>query len=205
MSGQAPSRSVADGVYSSAQAARGQQVYTAQCLSCHGASLQGGGGPPLSGDAFLSNWGGQPIKAVVDKIQKTMPFDNQGTLSRSQSIDLAAYILQVGKFPAGQSDLNEAVIAQAAFPAAQSSAAPAPSGAGQSFVAPEGNLAELMRALAFPNSNIIFNVQLHDPGKKTAPKPNPPEFDYVEWGSNIYPGWMMIDQAAIALTETAPL
>ena len=198
-------RSVAEGVYSSAQATRGQQVYQAECASCHGSALEGKGGPPLTGDAFLSSRSAQPVRNLVDKIQKTMPFDEPGKLSRSQSTDIAAYILQVGKFPAGPNELNEAILAQATFPAARNSAAPAVAATGPSFVAPEGNLAELMRAIAFPNSNIIFNVQLHDPGVKTAPKPNPPEFDYVEWGSNIYPGWLMIDQAAIALTETAPL
>ena len=29
--------------------------------------------------------------------------------------------------------------------------------------------------------------------------------DYVEWGSTIYPEWLAIDQAAVAITETAPL
>jgi len=33
--GQAP-RSVADGVYSAGQAARGQQLYKSQCAGCHG-------------------------------------------------------------------------------------------------------------------------------------------------------------------------
>ena len=205
LTGQVPPRSVTAGVYTNAQAMRGQQVYAAQCVSCHGNSLQGGGGPPLAGDEFLANWSARPVKNLVDKIQKTMPFNDPGNLSRNQSVDLAAYILQAGKFPAGQSDLSEAALAQATFPGAKISVPPAAGGSGPSFVAPEGNLAELMRALAFPNSNIIFNVQLHDPGKKAAPKPNPPDFDYVEWGSTIYPGWMMIDQAAIALTETAPL
>jgi hypothetical protein len=39
--------------------------------------------------------------------------------------------------------------------------------AGTSLPPPEGNLAELMRAIAFPNANIIFNVQLKDPGVQT--------------------------------------
>src|SRR5262249_10144796 len=29
--------------------------------------------------------------------------------------------------------------------------------------------------------------------------------DYVEWGATVYPGWLAVDQAAVALTETAPL
>ncbi|MEO8049122.1 MAG: hypothetical protein ABI833_01785, partial [Acidobacteriota bacterium] len=30
-------------------------------------------------------------------------------------------------------------------------------------------------------------------------------FDYSEWGSTIYGGWLAVDQAAVAITETAPL
>ena len=75
-------------------------------------------GSPLAGDSFLSNWSARPLTNLVDKIQKTMPFNLPGSLSRQQSTDLAAYILQVGKFPAGQTELNEAMLAQIAFPAA---------------------------------------------------------------------------------------
>ena len=62
-----------------------------------------------------------------------------------------------------------------------------------------------MRAIAFPNANIIFNVQLKDPGAQAKKQPAAAPFDYVEWGSTVYPGWLAIDQAAVALTETAPL
>ena len=62
-----------------------------------------------------------------------------------------------------------------------------------------------MRAIAFPNANIIFNVQLKDPGAEKKKPPAAAPFDYVEWGTTIYPGWLAIDQAAIAMTETAPL
>jgi hypothetical protein len=70
---------------------------------------------------------------------------------------------------------------------------------------PEGNLAELMRAIAFPNANIIFNLQLKNPST-ARPKPLAASpFDYVEWGSTVYPGWLAVDQAAVALTESAAL
>jgi hypothetical protein len=92
------------------------------------------------------------------------------------------------------------------FPSA--AAAPARASAAAGGVAlppPEGNLAELMRAIAFPNSNIIFNVQVKDPGAQIKKAPAARPFDYVEWGSTVYPGWLAIDQAAVALVETAPL
>jgi mono/diheme cytochrome c family protein len=190
------SRSINERVYSNAQATRGQQVYTAQCAECHGKALDGGEGPALAGDGFLSNWSARPLTALVDKIQKTMPFNRAGTLSRQQSIDLTSYILQAGKFPSGSGDLTDSALSQIMFP----SVAKAPAG-----TAPEGNLAELMRAIAFPNANIIFNTQLKDPGAQPKAALAKSPFDYVEWGSTVYPGWLQIDQAAIALVEAAPL
>jgi mono/diheme cytochrome c family protein len=199
--GQAPPRrSVTEGVYSTEQAARGQQLYKTQCAACHGNALEGTSGPPLTGESFLSNWSAQPLASFVDKIQKTMPFNLPGTLSRSQSLDVAAYVLQAGHFPAGRAELNESALPQTAFPTARI-AAQNTANAG----APQANLAELMRAIAFPNANIIFNVQLKDPGKQSKKQPASAPFDYVEWGSTVYPGWLAIDQAAVALTETAPL
>jgi mono/diheme cytochrome c family protein len=205
LTGHAQLRSVTEGVYSAGQAARGQQIYRAQCAECHGSAMEGTVGPPLVGDSFNSNWSALPLANLVDTIQKTMPFNLPANLSRQESIDLAAYILQVGKFPTGQAELSDAVLAQIAFPAARTSPAPAVTSAGASLPPAEGNLSELMRAIAFPNSNIIFNVQLKDPGAQPKKEPASSPFDYAEWGSTVYPGWLAIDQAAVAITETAPL
>jgi mono/diheme cytochrome c family protein len=196
LSSAAQVRSITERVYSAAQATRGEQLYKAQCAGCHGDVMQGTIGPPLIGDAFLANWSARPLTAFVDKIQKTMPFNTPGSLSRPQSIDLTAYILQIGKFAAGEADLADSSLGQISFPAARATT---------SGSATEGNLAELMRAIAFPNANIIFNTQLKDPGAQPKKALGQSPFDYVEWGATIYPGWLAVDQAAVALTETAPL
>jgi Cytochrome C oxidase, cbb3-type, subunit III len=184
-------------------------MYNVQCAGCHGNSMQGGSGPPLTGDAFLSNWSAQPLANFIDKIQKTMPFNLPGSLSRSQSTDLAACILRAGKFPPAPNALNETALGEFAFPAARSAVSrdvqPPGVQSSPSVPRPEGNLAELMRAIAFPNANLIFNVQLKDPGTQPKKQPASAPFDYVEWGSTVYPGWLAIDQAAVAITETAPL
>ena len=199
-----PARSVTEGVYSATQATRGQAIYKAQCAECHGNALEGTVGSPLAGDSFLSEWSARPLAAFVDKIQKTMPFSAPGSLSRQQSADLTAYILQAGKFPAGRAELSEATLARIEFPPAPRSGAATASLAGTSLPPPLGNLAELMRAIAFPNSNILFNLQVKDPG--TQPKKQPGNtLDYVDWGSTVYQGWLAVDQAALAITETAPL
>jgi hypothetical protein len=119
---------------------------------------------------------------------------------------VAAYILQSGKFPAGRAELSDDRLAQISFPGTRTASSPSAAviSAGLTLPPPAGNLAELMRAIAFPNSNIIFNVQNVDPGiamKREAGS----KFNTVEWGSGIYPGWQAVELAAIAIIETAPL
>jgi mono/diheme cytochrome c family protein len=194
-------KTATDGVYSDAQAARGQQAYEAQCVACHGKALEGAVGPPLTGSEFLSVWSARSLSDLVDKIEKTMPPQAAGTVSRQQAVDLVAHLLRSGKFPAGQTDLTAATAAQVAFPTAP--AAPAAASTGASAFAVAGNLAQLMRGVTFPNANILFNVQVKDPAKDKPAMPMP--FDYVAWGATVYYGWQAVDQAALALVETAPL
>ena len=203
MGGQArQQRTVASGVYSAEQAKRGQPLYQAECASCHGDKLEGGLGPMLAGDGFLSAWNGRSLAELTDKIQNTMPFQAPGTLTREQSIDSVAYMLQAGGSPAGQAALAAATLQQVTFPAA-AEATPAAGAGGGPALAPVANLAQLMRAITFPNANILFNVQVKDPAADKPPAPVP--FDYVKWGATVYPGWQAVDQAALGLIESTPL
>lgn len=201
LTGQArQARTVADGVYSAAQAQRGADLYKAQCAACHGAKLEGLVGPMLAGADFVAAWGGRSVSELVDKIQKTMPLQAPGSLSQEQSIDIAAFMLQTSSFKAGQGALGAEQLAQVAFPGARAVAATA---TGSVNVPPVANLAQYMRGVTFPNANIIFNAQVKDPG---AVKPtNPVPFDYPLWGNTVYYGWQATDQAALALIETTPL
>ncbi len=169
--------------------------------------MEGAVGPPLVGESFLSNWSGRPLADLIEKTRLTMPFQLPMTLSQQESTDLVAYILQAGEFPAGQAELSDATLPGIGFPvvAAPSGPGSGPTAGTASFLQAEGNLAELMRAVQFPNSNIIFNVQLGDPATRPPREPSPLSFDYVEWGATIYPGWLAVDQAAVAIVETAPL
>ncbi len=99
--------STRDGVYTAAQAAQGQTLYTQQCASCHGASLQGSGqNPPLSGDAFLQNWMGMTAGDLYLKIQATMPATKPNSLKPEEISELIAYILKVDGYPAGKTELS---------------------------------------------------------------------------------------------------
>jgi mono/diheme cytochrome c family protein len=95
-----------DGIYSADQAKGGEAVYQKQCVSCHGAALDGAGPyPALSGDEFLGKYVGQPTVTLYDMVQKLMPATNPGSLSRGDAADVLAYILSFNKFPAGKTDL----------------------------------------------------------------------------------------------------
>jgi len=98
---QAPA-TVWDGVYTEEQANRGGRVYGQYCAGCHGDQLLGQEiAPPLVGDAFNANWDGVTLGDLVNRIRTTMPQNSPGALSRAQTADVVAFMLQSGKFPAG--------------------------------------------------------------------------------------------------------
>jgi mono/diheme cytochrome c family protein len=204
-------RTVQVGVFTEAQAGRGKTVYAEHCASCHGATLAGGQAPALVGDTFVSNWQTEPLTALISKIRNTMPADAPGQLTASQTADVVAHLLKSGGFPAGSSELASAEAAGSAIGwPARAGGAPGPvltAGAAPAFT-PMGNVAQLMRGVFFPNSNLIFTVQTHDPG---APAPPPAAgaqangFSWVDWGAGIYGGWQLVDNAAIALADVSPL
>ena len=167
-------------------AGRGGTLYKQQCVACHGERLEGRSGPSLAGGDFQSRW---PTSELSDKIRNTMPQDSPGKLTAGQASDLAAYIQQAGKAANAEPSTASTAGPLAAFPAA-------------------GNLSQLMRGVMFPNSNIIFTVQTHDPAeKKKAGNAATTDggFNWAMWGSDLYSGWEIVDYAAIALAESAPL
>lgn len=106
-----PSRTIWDGVYTEAQAKRGEAVYFDTCVRCHGPSLMGGndGAGPLIGPTFNGNWSGVPLGQMADRMRATMPLDTPSTLTRQQTADVLTYILSVNKVPAGKTELPRQV------------------------------------------------------------------------------------------------
>jgi mono/diheme cytochrome c family protein len=101
--------SVWDGVYSPAQAKRGQELYAKACASCHRAELEGHGATPsLAGPGFRDRWDGQTLGDLFEKTQATMPADHPGTVSREDNAAILAFILRTNGFPAGDKDLTTA-------------------------------------------------------------------------------------------------
>ncbi len=109
----APTRTIWDGVYGSAQAARGRLAYDGQCALCHGRRLNGAAedpdmqsGPPLARVKFLREWDGRSLAVLFDYTRAAMPLANPGSLSDGQSADIVAYMLSVSGAPPGPEDMG---------------------------------------------------------------------------------------------------
>ena len=81
--------------------------------------------------------------------------------------------------------------------------APAPKSASPRRAAkPTGTLAQVMRGIYFPNANLIFDVQQHDPG---VPKKASNSGSSTDTYSAAYSEWDKVENAAIALTDGVDL
>ena len=95
-----------DGIYTDAQAARGEVVYGKSCASCHGANFEGDGfAPPLADKVFADEWNDQPLSDLFERIRTSMPGDAPGTLKPAEVADVIAFMLKKGNHPAGATDL----------------------------------------------------------------------------------------------------
>ena len=108
-----PVSSVWDGVFTEAQATRGQALYTGACAFCHGRRLNGApddpdmrSTPPLARARFVRVWEGRSLATLFAYTRATMPEDNPGSLTDQENIDVIAYLLSVGGMPAGDDELQ---------------------------------------------------------------------------------------------------
>ena len=99
-------QTVWDGVYTEAQATRGEATYNERCSACHGTELEGGDMTPgLTTGMFTSNWNELTVGDLFERIRITMPLDNPSSLSRQQVADVVSFLLKANKWPAGESEL----------------------------------------------------------------------------------------------------
>jgi S-disulfanyl-L-cysteine oxidoreductase SoxD len=103
---QTSGRSTQDGVYTEAQARRGEAGYSKSCTGCHGPDLTGvDAAPSLTGGEFNAGWNDLTLDDLFDRIRTTMPGDAPGSLSSEQCADILAFILAKDGFAAGPSEL----------------------------------------------------------------------------------------------------
>jgi mono/diheme cytochrome c family protein len=101
-------KTVWDGVYTEAQAARATGVFGASCAGCH--TLTPDGNRPLSGESFWQSNTQKSVAELLGYVSKNMPNGNGGSLSPENYNDLVALILKSNGFPAGPVELTAASI-----------------------------------------------------------------------------------------------
>jgi len=104
----AQSKTVLDGVYTEAQAGRGEMEYEGNCAKCHeGADVDG---PSLKGDPFIDRWREDSLGSLFTFIKTRMPRDNAGKLSENIYRDILAFLLALNDYPAGGQELTAETI-----------------------------------------------------------------------------------------------
>jgi cytochrome c5 len=97
-------RTVWDGVYTEAQAARGMTAYGQSCAGCHALAAQGKA--PLVGDAFWKSFAQKTVGDLLEFVSVNMPNGTPGSLSEPTYRDIVAVMLKSNGFPAGTTELG---------------------------------------------------------------------------------------------------
>lgn len=90
----------ASGVFTAAQAAKGEQVYMTSCVSCHPAGT-------YAVQAFRDKWNGAPLSRLFDLVTGTMPKTEPGSLDNQDYIHVISYILKINGAPPGKTPLPD--------------------------------------------------------------------------------------------------
>jgi mono/diheme cytochrome c family protein len=102
---QESAKTVADGVYTDTQAARGAAFYDSACSGCHRADLGGATGPSLKEQRFAQEFAGKDLKTFFTKVT-TMPRNAPASLGDNVYLDVVAHVLKENGFPAGPQELT---------------------------------------------------------------------------------------------------
>ena len=86
------------GVYTAAQASKGEQVYMTFCVSCHPVGT-------YSAQAFKDKWNGAPLVKLFDFVTDSMPKNEPGSLETSDYVQAISYILKINGAPPGKTPL----------------------------------------------------------------------------------------------------
>ena len=93
-----PSRSTTAGVYTDAQARRGEETYASVCTGCHTSASH-------SGPTFFDPWTGRPVFDLFSYLSESMPKSDPGTLTPKEYASVVAFILKLNDMPPGQEEL----------------------------------------------------------------------------------------------------
>ena len=90
--------SAGPGLFTAAQAARGQEVFSRSCANCHRVADQ-------TGAAFRAKWASGGLGSLFNVISRTMPVNAAGSLSKADYAAIIAFMLGESGYPAGPSEL----------------------------------------------------------------------------------------------------
>jgi mono/diheme cytochrome c family protein len=96
---QEAARSVRDGVYSPAQAQRGERLFESICTSCHELEEFAGSG------GYLELAEGQSLWETFGYVAAEMPEDDPGSLQPAEYAAVLAYLLRAYGLPSGTAEL----------------------------------------------------------------------------------------------------
>ena len=102
-------KTVWDGVYTEAQAARGVTAFGQSCASCHALGTEGKA--PLVGDPFWKSFAQKTVGDLLEFVSANMPNGSPHSLSESTYADIVALMLKSNGFPAGTNELRLDTIA----------------------------------------------------------------------------------------------
>jgi S-disulfanyl-L-cysteine oxidoreductase SoxD len=92
-------RTIRDGVFSAAQAARGERLFESICMNCHEITEFTAAG------AYLEEVEGKPLWETFEYIWAEMPEDEPGSLNPEDYADVLAYIFSIYGLPSGAASL----------------------------------------------------------------------------------------------------
>jgi S-disulfanyl-L-cysteine oxidoreductase SoxD len=110
-------RTVWDGIYTEAQAKRGEGQYQLSCGYCHKDDLSGGffddgtgRAPALAGlrafnSSFEQRWGNLTVRDMLVQVGSIMPPDDPAGLPVQTYIDIFAFLFSRNDVPAGSEEL----------------------------------------------------------------------------------------------------
>lgn len=99
LTAQPAQRTIRDGVYSAAQAARGERLFESICMNCHEIAEFTAAG------AYLDDVDGKPLWETFEYIWSEMPEDEPASLDPRDYAAVLAYIFSVYGAPSGDADL----------------------------------------------------------------------------------------------------
>lgn len=110
-SGQEAPKGIWSGVFTDAQAKRGEAAYQGNCAACHGKTLQATNpdAPSLTLPSFGLSWHKKTVADLFTLMRTTMPLGAGGSLSDPEYLDILAFILKFNGYPAGERELGPEV------------------------------------------------------------------------------------------------